>query len=142
MPSWDRDLFVNPMRKMGTRVPAYTLYAYACTNLLPCMDEMHKDPKHFRPPPKLPESLWKDCSHAINAVVVCKDAVLIAEGLVKDGKSDRLAEWRLTALDRGAGVELWHVVLPAEPVFDGLTVDRAGRIVAALADGRIACYGE
>ena len=143
LPSWDRDLFVMPVRRAGAREPLHTLTAYGSANLLRSLDEMRgAGAKYFRPSPKLPDSLWKDCQHTVNAVVVCADAVLVAEGVQKDAKGPLFGEWRLTALDRTTGAELWHVVLPAEPVIDGITVDRDVRMLVAMTDGRIACYGK
>ena len=39
------------------------------------------------------------------------------------------------------GGVLWSHPLPAEPVEWGLAVDRQGRAVVTLADGRILCFG-
>lgn len=142
MPSWDRDLYVSPVHRAGAREPLHTLNAFSCSNMVSALDTMHASGKYYRPPPKLPESIWQDAQHTINAVVVCRDAVLIAEMVQKDPRTPLFSQWSLTALDRAGGAELWHEALPAEPVIDGITVDRAGRMLVAMTDGRIACYGE
>ena len=42
---------------------------------------------------------------------------------------------------RADGAPLWQTPLPAEPVAGAISVDRAGRILSALRDGSVACYG-
>jgi len=49
--------------------------------------------------------------------------------------------WSLVARGPG-GEELWTQPLPGEPVRWGLCLDRAGRIIVALRDGRVICYGD
>jgi outer membrane protein assembly factor BamB len=79
-----------------------------------------------------------------NALALCRDVVLVAHGVAEPlaGKRERFTEWRLLAIDRETGREAWRVVLPVEPVFDGISIDRAGRILVAGADGSVICYGK
>jgi outer membrane protein assembly factor BamB len=49
--------------------------------------------------------------------------------------------WTLAARDRARGEDLWTQALPAEPVRWGIAVDRDGRIIVTLRDGRVLCYG-
>jgi hypothetical protein len=66
------------------------------------------------------------------AWALAPDAVLVAGG-VDWHKADReFGAHRLAALDRADGRELWSVELPGKPAYDGLAVDRSGRIILTL----------
>ncbi len=47
----------------------------------------------------------------------------------------------IEALDLRSGQSLWRHPLPAEPVDCGLAIDRDGRVLVALRDGRVLCFG-
>ncbi len=49
--------------------------------------------------------------------------------------------WMLVARPRGQQDERWQRRLPAAPVRWAVAVDRAGRIVVTLKDGRLLCFG-
>ncbi|MEQ2009372.1 MAG: PQQ-binding-like beta-propeller repeat protein, partial [Limisphaerales bacterium] len=49
-------------------------------------------------------------------------------------------QWFLIGLDPKDGRRLFRQELPAEPLPDGLLVDRAGRIMVTLMDGGMVCY--
>jgi len=68
------------------------------------------------------------CRKAL-ATAVCGNAVLVA------------TESKLQALDLNNGDTLWVQPLPASPVPWGLAVDRAGRVIVTLEDGRVLCFG-
>jgi len=61
------------------------------------------------------------------AVALCKNALVVA----KSGE--------IVALDIDDGDPIWTRKLPASPVPWGLAVDRRGRVVTTLNDGRIVC---
>ena len=44
------------------------------------------------------------------------------------------------AIDLQSGKPLWTQPLPAAPVPWGLAIDRAGRVLVTLVDGRILCF--
>ena len=72
---------------------------------------------------------WQfDCDKSV-AVAVCRNAVVVARA--ED----------VVALDIESGKPLWTHPLPAAPVPWGLAVDRDGRIVLTLDDGRVLCLG-
>lgn len=50
--------------------------------------------------------------------------------------------WQLVALEAEGPNTLWTQPLPAAPVRWGLAVDSAGRVVVALSDGRVMCFGQ
>ena len=80
----------------------------------------------------------------VMALAMAKNAVLAAVEVapaVKGGKSTYV----LYAFDVGQGVNgkpnlLWQVDLPAEPLQDGLAIDRNGRIIVACHNGGVICY--
>ena len=47
----------------------------------------------------------------------------------------------LVALDIEDGGMLWSQPLPSAPVAWGLAVDRNGRVIVALEDGKVLCFG-
>jgi len=55
---------------------------------------------------------------------------------------DRNSRWILCALDIDDGSMLWERTLPEVALPGGLSVDRDGRIIVVLADGRVVCYGD
>ena len=52
----------------------------------------------------------------------------------------RDAKWVIEA-QRSDGGRLWEVELPGEPVRWGIALDRDGRVLVTLRDGRVLCYG-
>lgn len=100
--------------------------------------------------------LWKKSpvSHT-SGVVLAKNAVLImgvenedAEKIADEGTNDKSGgeaeperEHLLLALDHQSGTTLWRESLPSAPLPWGLAVDRDGRIVVALENGQVICYG-
>ncbi|MEZ6072679.1 MAG: PQQ-binding-like beta-propeller repeat protein [Pirellulales bacterium] len=50
-------------------------------------------------------------------------------------------KWTVNAFDLGSGDTLWQQALPAAAVVGGLSIDRDGRVVIVLDDGRIVCFG-
>ena len=82
------------------------------------------------------EPLWKQNCEGSVAFVRCKNAVLYA-GTAPDG------EPCIRALDIQTGEEIWKHprVLLSSPVAWGMAVDAKGRIVTALNDGQVMCYG-
>jgi outer membrane protein assembly factor BamB len=48
----------------------------------------------------------------------------------------------LAALDIRSGKVLWKNPLPAGPVRWGVAIDRNGRVLVSLRDGRVLCFGE
>ncbi len=74
--------------------------------------------------------LWStDCNKSV-AVAVCKNAVVIAN------------ETEIVALRLKDGGILWSQPVPSSPVPWGLAVDRDGRIIVTLKDGKVMCFGK
>jgi hypothetical protein len=73
------------------------------------------------------------------SVAVARDAILT---VCKTPKfRDWRANWSLCTWDRDQGNLLSQVAVPAEGLPGGLLVDRDGRVVVVLQDGRVVCYG-
>lgn len=49
---------------------------------------------------------------------------------------------KVWALSLETGKRLWQESLPASPVPWGMAVDRRGRVILTLVDGRVVCVGE
>jgi outer membrane protein assembly factor BamB len=58
------------------------------------------------------------------------------------GKGKKDPAWRLVARGTKDGRPLWEVPLPGEPVRWGVAVDAEGRVVVALRNGHIVCFGK
>jgi outer membrane protein assembly factor BamB len=73
--------------------------------------------------------LWsRDCKTS-KAVAICSNAVVIAE------------ESKIMAVSIDDGDVMWSHPLPAAPVEWGLAIDRQGRAIVTLIDGRVLCFG-
>ena len=89
-----------------------------------------------------PAPRWAGMAHDLNAMALAADAVVVAEAEKWDGKAQRFTGWRVTALDRSSGQELWGVPLPSEPLIGGLCVNRQGQVLVTMTDGSLACVGK
>jgi outer membrane protein assembly factor BamB len=91
-------------------------------------------------PGQKPEAAWTHKTfQEIAAVAVTKNAVLVT-GLDREPKNPLKSQAALCAVSLKDGQPLWKVSLPASPTAWGLAVDRSGRIVVTLLDGRVLCY--
>jgi outer membrane protein assembly factor BamB len=73
--------------------------------------------------------LWNyDCPESI-AVAMTTNAVVVANSS------------KVTAIELSSGRPLWSENLPSAPVPWGMAVDRNGRVVMSLVDGRVLCIG-
>ena len=74
-----------------------------------------------------------------------RDAPVYALALTKNAVIATLSpgvdRWKIVAMDRAGGTELWSQPLPVEPLFNGLCVNRKGHVLVTLTDGRILCLG-
>ncbi|MBL7185047.1 MAG: PQQ-binding-like beta-propeller repeat protein [Phycisphaerae bacterium] len=73
--------------------------------------------------------LWSRDCRTSTAVAICANAVVIAE------------ESKIVAVNIDDGDVLWSHSLPAAPVEWGLAIDKEGRAVVTLTDGRVLCFG-
>jgi outer membrane protein assembly factor BamB len=75
------------------------------------------------------KALWQKNYPGSVAIAVAQNAVVVA-----DTK-------KVTALALKNGKPLWSETLPAAPVPWGMAVDREGRVILTLVDGRVLCLG-
>jgi outer membrane protein assembly factor BamB len=73
------------------------------------------------------------------ALAVAKNAVVVTQEVFED--KNAASSYSLNALALTDGKALWRHELPASPVAWGLAVDRSGRSIVALRDGRVLCFG-
>jgi outer membrane protein assembly factor BamB len=91
--------------------------------------------------PKKPKLIWKSQLFTENnAVAVARNAVIVA-GVHRQGiGSETKTTAGVCALDLKTGTTLWRHDLPAPPVGWGLAIDRDGRVIVTLQDGRVICF--
>jgi outer membrane protein assembly factor BamB len=73
--------------------------------------------------------LWRYDRPESVAVAACRNAVVVA------------ADSEVVALDVRDGSVMWRENVPSAPVGWGLAVDREGRVIVTLEDGRVLCFG-
>jgi len=74
------------------------------------------------------------------AMAIAKNAVVVTQEVFED--KNAASSYSLNALALADGKALWRHELPASPVAWGLAVDRSGRAVVSLRDGRVLCFGK
>ncbi|MBN1344419.1 MAG: PQQ-binding-like beta-propeller repeat protein [Phycisphaerae bacterium] len=136
-PTWDdqRIAFVDGRGRMPQMVDADQFHKW--------MTEQHEVWKRGKRPEGLPRATWhaRPLSRTDTVSLVMTPNALLA--VVEAPIQRRLAKvWRLVAMDRADGKELWQKDLSGPALPGGLLVDRDGRIIVVLADGRIECYGK
>lgn len=109
-------------------------------------------PYNTRPPQRLSldisKARWQLPDVDVNAIALCADAAVVAEGLLKPidkkqrGVHPGYAGWALTAYDRATGAKRWSVALPGEPVYNGLAAAADGSWIVALRDGALVAIGD
>jgi outer membrane protein assembly factor BamB len=75
----------------------------------------------------------------VAAVAFAKNAILVT-GLNRAAKNPDQFEAELCALNPADGKLLWKQPLPAVPVAWGLAVDRTGRVIVTMMDGRVLAF--
>jgi hypothetical protein len=71
---------------------------------------------------------------------MASNAVII--GCEVHRESGTVPGWEVRALDKKDGHVFWQRPLSAEPLLNGLLMDRKGRVIVVLKDGGIVCFGE
>ena len=83
------------------------------------------------------QATWSKDIKAYRGAAVGSGTLLLL-GQVQEESSP----FSLTALAVKDGALLWSQPLPAAPVGWGVLVDRSGRVIVSLEDGRVACFAE
>ena len=86
--------------------------------------------------------LWKDSSFAKTAAVVLTANAVIVAGELPPEKQDGPLRPALVARSPVDGNRCGPQALPAPPQKWGLAIDRDGRVVLTLIDGRIVCFSK
>ena len=89
---------------------------------------------------KNPQGLWEsDALRSVDALAVTPGAIL-ATGQLASGSADKPGSYALVALSAKDGKPLWTQTLQIAPSSWGLAVDREGRMLVTLQDGRLVCF--
>jgi outer membrane protein assembly factor BamB len=97
------------------------------------------DPKTGTQKDAVPRWQQKQLSR-IYGVAVTPNALLLS-GVVDAIKDGEKPTAQVLALSIKDGAVLWSRPLPAAPVSWGMLVDRDGRVVVSLQDGKVVCLG-
>ena len=103
---------------------------------------------------KYDDAMWQKPDLDVSALAMAGNAVLAAHATgYEEPRSWNVAPeqqrearikydgWKLTALDRADGKELWSIPLPAEPLRNGIAIAANGTVVLALRDGTLMAVG-
>jgi hypothetical protein len=101
-------------------------------------------------PKRVEEAQWRRPELDIIATALARNAVIVAQATgwkdhfsyqfdAQTARAPMLEYegWKLSALDRDKGQELWSVPLPAEPLFNGLAIAADGMVIVTLRDGSV-----
>ncbi len=142
-PIWDAQLMVTASQDEGG------IRAFSRTDMEAAFQTAFASPATCKPWVKpvldtaLPEveALWgpTDKDTVIVGMVLAADALLWCRG-EPDQEGLLMERWFLEALDRKSGTVRWSVALPEQPIYDGITIDRDGRILVVMRDGSVALY--
>ena len=79
--------------------------------------------------------LWRDTqSRRFAGFIVGK------ERLLGVGDSGANQEPFVAIINLKTGKDIWTETLPAKPIKGGAAIDKSGRILVSLTDGRVLCY--
>jgi len=96
---------------------------------------------------KKSKPFWeKNVFHKSYALALTENAVLVtgrydAPSLGEKADLNEKLKYGIKALDIETGRLLWEHQLPGCPVRWGLCIDRRGRVIVTLRDGRVLCFG-
>jgi len=125
-PVWDETLTV--LARAREDVPS----AYATEDILGAADSVKLFPR-----PQWHVGGLRDC-RTLALALAANVAVAVCE---TDRERDFRNRYRLLAIDRESGKTTFSVDLDSAPRQNGLAIDAGGRILLAMADGRVCCYG-
>ncbi len=115
---------VTPKRKTGiTKIPTLALQGTG---------------KKVAVYPALP--VWSNSDVKVVAMILAQNAIITTHAIPTAGK--QFSIWGLSAFDRNTGTVLWSVELSVQPIMDGLSMDRHGRIYVTARDGSVCCFGQ
>ena len=77
----------------------------------------------------------------VNTVALSKNAVLATYRKKKDRKHYE-DQWTLAAFDKQSGQILWEIKTDDEPLINGMAIDREGRILCGMRNGKIFRLGK
>jgi len=66
---------------------------------------------------------------------------VVVGSAAREKDSDEPRVFQVASLDAETGTAVWTTELPGEPRPWGLAIDRHGRLIITLMDGRLVCLG-
>jgi outer membrane protein assembly factor BamB len=93
-----------------------------------------------RAPIPQPQARWRSSHLSRTDAVVFADNAMIVAGAVPDKNDETKVTPALLAYDPADGSTHWAVELPVQVAPWGLCLDREGRVVVTLSDGRVLCF--
>jgi outer membrane protein assembly factor BamB len=89
-----------------------------------------------------PVGLWQNTEFAsTEALAVAGQRVVVVGSAAREKDSDEPRVFQVASLDAETGTAVWTTELPGEPRPWGLAIDRHGRLIITLMDGRLVCLG-
>ena len=82
---------------------------------------------------------WGPVDRETLAAVLAKNTVVTASGPPPWSRDKNPGQWMVVGFDPNNGRIRWWHALPSRPMSNGLAIDRAGRVIVALADGGLLC---
>ena len=91
--------------------------------------------------PNMPDpKIWGPYARDTWACVLTTNAAVVAAGNAANYNTISMS-WTLSAFDRANGAVIWSMPLPAEPLINGIAIDRYGRAIVAMVDGGVMSVG-
>ncbi|NLF40011.1 PQQ-like beta-propeller repeat protein [bacterium] len=81
--------------------------------------------------PNLTERIWGPDNRTMRAYALAANEILVAH--------TNAGGWRLSALQRSNGAQIWDIALPGQPVRTGICITRDGRVIVPMIGGSVAC---
>ncbi len=113
----------------------------------------HKPSAYELPTPKnkknefqaadVPMQEWQS-GYDVNGLALSRNAVLMLAGFRDEKEMKKqhalLKHWKVIAINRTEGDEIWSIDLPSEPLYNGISLTRDGAILVVLRSGEVLCY--
>ena len=128
----------EPYMLFGTRISGDRKVIAASGRRVMCFKEEY-DSRYASPPQAVKDAMWYYECNAYEALAFGANAVLV--GVNTPPYQSTAENARVVALSLTDGKTFWEHGLPGAVARWGITIDRDGRIIVTLKDGRVLCLG-